>query len=75
MLIFVIQSAIGSVLAHWPSSGGHYPAAAHQTVWFGLIVVQIVSAVWYFMPTKAFRPAGNDHAHHVDGIHNADGRI
>jgi len=55
LLIFVMQSAIGSALGHWSSADGHYPAAAHQAVWLGLIVVQIIGAIWYFMPTRESR--------------------
>jgi MFS family permease len=51
--IFVLQVAIGAALGHWPSAQGHFPAAAHQTVWFGLIVLQALGAVWYFKPGRA----------------------
>jgi len=50
--IFAAQIAIGAMLAHWPAHDGRYPAAAHQTVWFGLIVLQLAGAVWYFMPAR-----------------------
>ena len=48
LLIFVMQSTIGAALGHWPVVDGHYPVAAHATVWFGLVVVQIIGALWYF---------------------------
>jgi MFS family permease len=51
--IFLLQIAIGAVLGHWPARDGHYPALAHQQVWFGLIVLQVIGAVWYFMPARA----------------------
>ena len=50
--IFVLQIAIGAALAHWPALDGHYPAVAHQTVWAVLVVMQVVSAAWYFMPSR-----------------------
>ncbi|HEY1609940.1 MAG TPA: MFS transporter [Paraburkholderia sp.] len=50
--IFVAQIAIGAALGHWSAVDGHYPAIAHQTVWFALIVLQLAAAVWYFMPAR-----------------------
>lgn len=50
--IFLAQIAIGAALAHWPALDGHYPAIAHQTVWAGLIALQLLGGVWYFMPTR-----------------------
>jgi MFS family permease len=50
--IFVAQIAIGAALAHWPALDGHYPAVAHQTVWAGLIVLQLLGGAWYFMPAR-----------------------
>jgi MFS family permease len=50
--IFILQIAIGAALAHWPAVAGHYPAVAHQTVWAILIGLQLLSAVWYFMPSR-----------------------
>ncbi|WP_323071941.1 hypothetical protein [Mycetohabitans endofungorum] len=46
-----------AVLAeHFPARGGHYPAHAHQWVWFALVVVQGLAAIEYFM--LALRCAG-----------------
>jgi len=50
--IFAAQIAIGAVLANWTAHDGHYPVIAHQVVWFGLILLQIAGAVWYFMPAR-----------------------
>lgn len=50
--IFVAQIAIGAVLGHWSAVDGHYPVVAHQAVWSGLIVLQVLAAVWYFMPGR-----------------------
>ncbi|MBN3761595.1 MFS transporter [Burkholderia sp. Ac-20365] len=50
--IFVTQITIGAALNHWSVTNGHYPVAAHQYVWFGLIAVQVFAALWYFAPGK-----------------------
>jgi MFS family permease len=50
--IFALQVAIGAALGHWPATQGHFPAVAHQTVWFALVVLQLLGAVWYFMPGR-----------------------
>jgi MFS family permease len=55
--IFVAQNAIGAALGHWPATNGHYPVEAHQTVWSCLIAIQLIAAVWYFMPDRALRVA------------------
>jgi hypothetical protein len=60
LLIFVFQIGIGRVLAHWPASEGHYPLVAHQTVWTGLVVLQLLAAIWYFLPAP--RPSSHTHA-------------
>ena len=50
LVIFALQIGIGRVLGHWPASEGHYPVVAHQSVWFGLVAVQLLTAIWYFFP-------------------------
>lgn len=55
--IFALQVAIGAVLGRWPIQAGHYPAAAHETVWAVLIALQAIAAVWYFVPTLPKRSA------------------
>ncbi|WP_321857548.1 MFS transporter [Paraburkholderia tropica] len=50
--IFVTQIAIGAALGHWTAVDGHYPVAAHQSVWTALIAIQALAAVWYFMPSR-----------------------
>jgi MFS family permease len=56
--VFVLQVAIGAALGHWPARDGHYPAVAHQNVWAALIVLQVATAVWYFMPSHRAQPTG-----------------
>jgi hypothetical protein len=56
--IFVTQIAIGWVLGRWTSNGGHYPVIAHQVVWAGLVVAQVLGAVWYFAPQRRVRVEG-----------------
>jgi len=53
--IFLTQITIGAALAHWPAPAGHYPAIAHQLVWTGLIALQLLGGVWYFMPARPLR--------------------
>jgi MFS family permease len=53
--IFVAQIAIGSVLGRWAPTQGHYPVIAHQAVWAGLIVFQVLGALWYFAPQRGKR--------------------
>lgn len=60
LVIFVLQIGIGRVLGHWPVSEGHYPLAAHQTVWAGLVALQLLAAIWYFLPGR--RPNSDRHA-------------
>lgn len=55
LAIFALQVAIGAALGRWPMHGGHYSAAAHQTVWAVLVGMQIVAAVWYFTPAWRVR--------------------
>jgi hypothetical protein len=59
VLIFTFQVGIGAVVSMWPAEGGgHAPAIAHQTVWTVLIAMQIASAIWYVMPSRALEKAG-----------------
>ncbi|MCO4860557.1 MFS transporter [Cupriavidus sp. WGlv3] len=44
---FACQVGVGFVLDLWPASGGHYPKAAHLAAWAGLVVLQVLAAVWY----------------------------
>ncbi len=51
--IFIFQVAIGWILELWaPVAPGVYPAAAHQAGWWSLLIIQALSAVWYFWPVK-----------------------
>lgn len=52
LLIFGFQIGVGAVLSHWPASGGHYPVSAHLTAWGILIVLQILSAIWFALPAR-----------------------
>jgi predicted MFS family arabinose efflux permease len=58
LLIFGFQIGVGAVLSHWPASGGHYPQAAHLTAWGILVTLQVLSAIWYALPSrKLARPS------------------
>jgi predicted MFS family arabinose efflux permease len=52
LLIFGFQIGVGAVLSHWPASGGHYPALAHLTAWEILVALQVLSAIWYVLPSR-----------------------
>jgi MFS family permease len=71
LLIFAFQIGIGRVLAHWPANEGHYPLVAHQTVWTGLVVLQLLAAIWYFLPGQ--HPGSHQHAV-PDSLTNANVR-
>ncbi|MGF6534330.1 MULTISPECIES: MFS transporter [Paraburkholderia] len=53
LLIFGFQIGVGAVLSLWPADAGHYPAAAHLTAWSVLVALQIASAIWYVLPSRA----------------------
>lgn len=53
-MTFVVQVAIGWIVERWePLAPGVYPAQAHLSAWTCLLVLQIVSAVWYFWPDRS----------------------
>ncbi|MFM0348159.1 MFS transporter [Paraburkholderia sp. RL17-347-BIC-D] len=56
LTIFVLQAAIGAVLARVPTSVGHHLAVDHQYVWIVLAVLQSCTGIWYFLPAKKRRP-------------------
>jgi predicted MFS family arabinose efflux permease len=71
LVIFALQIGIGRALGHWSASEGHYPLIAHQTVWAGLIAVQLLTAIWYFLPGRH----GRSHAKAVpDNLTDANVR-
>ncbi|WP_137928638.1 MFS transporter [Cupriavidus sp. 2SB] len=49
---FVFQVGIGFVLDFFPSTDGRHPVSAHLMVWGGLVVVQVLAAIWYLMEKK-----------------------
>lgn len=53
LLIFSIQIGIGAVVNLWPAHDGHYPAQAHRVAWSILVLLQLMGAIWYFMPVRA----------------------
>ncbi|WP_153100852.1 MFS transporter [Paraburkholderia hayleyella] len=52
LLIFGFQLGVGAVLSLWPMTAGHYPSAAHLSAWSILLVLQVLSAIWYFLPSR-----------------------
>jgi len=54
MSTFAVQVAIGWIVEHWePLAPGVYPPQAHLTAWIFLLTLQIVSAAWYFWPSRS----------------------
>jgi MFS family permease len=53
LLVFGFQVGVGALLSLWPADAGRYPASAHITVWLVLIAIQVLSAIWYFLPSRA----------------------
>lgn len=58
ILIFGLQVGIGAMLSRWSPQGGHYPVAAHLSVWGVLIAMQIASAIWYVLPSSVLEKRG-----------------
>lgn len=52
LLVFGLQVLIGAAFGHWQPHDGHYPLAAHRSIWVTLIAAQLAAAVWYFMPAR-----------------------
>jgi predicted MFS family arabinose efflux permease len=57
LLIFGCQLGIGAVLNQWPAQQGRYPVAAHLSAWGILIVLQLLAALWYFLPQRKSQEA------------------
>ncbi|WDD93662.1 MFS transporter [Burkholderia sp. FERM BP-3421] len=58
VLIFAFQVGVGALLSQWPVHDGHYPAAAHLTAWSVLVALQVASAIWYVLPSRALAKRG-----------------
>jgi MFS family permease len=44
---FVLQEAIGLIVNHWPSLGGHYPPLAYKTAFALVVLLQIGGIIWF----------------------------
>jgi MFS family permease len=53
IMVFGFQVGVGAVLSLWAPVAGHYPVVAHLCAWGVLVVLQLLSAAWYFMPARA----------------------
>lgn len=52
-MTFAVQVCIGWIVERWePLSAGVYPPNAHLVAWGTMLVLQGVSAVWYFWPAS-----------------------
>lgn len=52
---FACQVGVGFVLDLWPATSGHYPKASHLAAWAGLVVLQVLAAVWYALGGRRAR--------------------
>ncbi|MEM5382507.1 MFS transporter [Paraburkholderia phymatum] len=65
LLIFGFQIGVGAVLSIWTPVDGHYPPVAHLTAWGILVALQLASAVWYVLPSRALTKTPS----HIHGEH------
>jgi MFS family permease len=49
---FVLQSAIGFIIALWPPTDGAYPAEAHRAAMASMLVLQLVALAWFVLPHR-----------------------
>lgn len=54
---FVVQCAIGFIVALWPGQDGHPPATAYQAAFAALIAIQLVAFLWYLLPLRRSKPS------------------
>ena len=50
---FVLQSAMGIIIAQWPQASGGYAAQAHETAMTAGIGVQLLALGWFTLPRRA----------------------
>ena len=50
---FVLQSAMGIIIAQWPQTNGGYAAQAHETAMTAGICVQLLALGWFTLPRRA----------------------
>lgn len=58
--MFGFQVGIGAMLSRWPVNAGRYPASAYLTVWWMLVALQVASAVWYVLPSRALHKTDHE---------------
>jgi MFS family permease len=54
---FVLQSAMGIIIAQWPQTNGGYAVAAHEAAMTAGICVQLLALGWFALPRRGALPA------------------
>lgn len=54
---FVLQSAMGIIIAQWPQTNGGYAVAAQETAMTAGICVQLLALGWFALPRRGGLPA------------------
>ena len=49
---FVLQSAMGIIIAQWPQTNGGYAVAAHEAAMTAGIYVQLLALGWFALPRR-----------------------
>jgi len=49
---FVLQSAMGIIIARWPQTNGGYPVQAHEAAMTAGICVQLLAFGWFALPRR-----------------------
>jgi hypothetical protein len=49
---FVLQSAMGIIIAQWPQANGGYAVAAHEAAMTAGIYVQLLALAWFALPRR-----------------------
>jgi hypothetical protein len=44
---FVLQEAMGWLVARWPSEAGHYPSIAYKTALALILLPQVAALLWF----------------------------
>ena len=49
---FVLQSAMGIIIAQWPQTNGGYAVAAHEAAMTAGICIQLLALGWFALPRR-----------------------
>jgi MFS family permease len=70
---FLLQTAMGLIIAQWPQTNGAYPAEAHQTGMIVLLALEVVAFWWFAVPVhhRSRVPSGiQPSKQHLRGCHS-----